>query len=441
MFVIQVTGEAEYVDDIAMPPNGLHAALVLSTRPHARIVSIDASEAENQAGFEGFFSAKDLPGANDIGAIVHDEELFATTTVTCVGQVIGIVVADTHENAKDAARKIKIVYEDLPTLLDLDAAVAAQKFHPGSERVLEMGNVDAFFENARGSDDVLAVEGEVRMGGQEHFYLEPNSTLVWTTDAGNEVHLLSSTQAPQKHQRYVAHVLGIPQHKVVCKLKRIGGGFGGKETRSAFIAAAASVPAYLLQRPVRITLDRDTDMAITGQRHAFMGKYKVRDTVSTVHSVVYNFVLGGFFNLARFGRGGLGADVFCSRCCKCRLCSRRRARFWLLMSTYTTMAVILWIFQVRFWRGRCSTPTMCTASRTCECEGGFASPTNPATPRFEALEVHKACSLLRIGSNELPVKWDGVLKKYGNSIFNKMGMSCTMGKYWKPHGIGMRGRS
>lgn len=190
-------------------------------------------------------------------------------------QVIGIVVADTHENAKDAARKVKITYEELPAVLDMDQALAEGKFHPGSERVLEMGDVDAFFSQASKSPDIHVLEGEVRMGGQEHFYLEPNSTLIWTTDAGNEVHMVSSTQAPQKHQRYVSHVLGIPQNKVVCKLKRIGGGFGGKETRSAFIAAAAAVPAYLLQRPVRITLDRDMDMAITGQRHAFIGRYKV----------------------------------------------------------------------------------------------------------------------------------------------------------------------
>lgn len=272
---LQVTGEAEYVDDVAMPPHGLHAGLVLSTKPHAKIISIDASEAETSAGFAGFFTAKDIPGANDIGAILHDEEVFATTEVTCVGQVIGIVVADTHENAKDAARKVKIVYEDLPAILDLDQAIAANKYL--EDRTLQMGDVDTFFANAQpGSEDVLVAEGEVRMGGQEHFYLEPNSTLIWTTDGGNEVHMISSTQAPQKHQRYVSHVLGIPQNKVVCKLKRIGGGFGGKETRSAFIAAAACVPAYLLQRPVRITLDRDMDMAITGQRHAFMAKYKVR---------------------------------------------------------------------------------------------------------------------------------------------------------------------
>ncbi|GKE90385.1 xanthine dehydrogenase 1-like protein [Tanacetum coccineum] len=94
-------------------------------------------------------------------------------------------------------------------------------------------------------------------------------------DGGNEVHMISSTQAPQKHQKYVAHALGLPMSKVVCKVKRIGGGFGGKETRSAFFAAVAAVPAYMLNRPVKLTLDRDVDMMTSGQRHSFLGKYKV----------------------------------------------------------------------------------------------------------------------------------------------------------------------
>jgi xanthine dehydrogenase/oxidase len=201
---LQVTGEAEYVDDIAMPLHGLHAGLVLSTRPHARIVSIDSSEAEKQPGFEGFFSAKDVPGANDIGAIVHDEEVFATKTVTCVGQVIGIVVADTHENAKDAARKVRVEYEDIPAVLDMDQAVATGSFHPGSGRVLEIGDPDSFFsDTAIHSEDIQILEGDVRMGGQEHFYLEPMSSLVWTTDAGNEVHMVSSTQVLSSNSPFV----------------------------------------------------------------------------------------------------------------------------------------------------------------------------------------------------------------------------------------------
>uniref|UniRef100_A0A6N2L4E9 xanthine dehydrogenase n=1 Tax=Salix viminalis TaxID=40686 RepID=A0A6N2L4E9_SALVM len=269
---LQVTGEAEYADDTPMPSNGLHAALVLSRKPHAKILSIDDSEAKSSPGFAGIFLAKDVPGDNHIGPITHDEELFATQYVTCVGQVIGVVVADTHENAKLAAAKVVIEYEELPAILSIQEAVDAKSFHPNSEKCLKKGDVDLCFQS--GQCDKI-IDGEVHVGGQEHFYLEPQSSLVWTMDSGSEVHMISSTQAPQKHQKYVAEVLGLPMSKVVCKTKRIGGGFGGKETRSAFIAAAASVPSYLLNRSVKLTLDRDVDMMITGQRHTFLGKYKV----------------------------------------------------------------------------------------------------------------------------------------------------------------------
>lgn len=269
---LQVTGEAEYTDDAPMPSHGLHAALVLSRKPHAKIISIDDSEAKSLPGIAGIFLAKDVPGDNQIGAVIHDEELFATQYVTCVGQVIGVVVADTHENAKLAAAKVVVEYEELPAILSIQEAVDAKSFHPNSERCLKKGDVDICFQS--GQCDKI-IHGEVHVGGQEHFYLETQSSLVWTMDCGNEVHMISSTQAPQKHQKYVAQVLGLPMSKVVCKTKRIGGGFGGKETRSAFIAAAASVPSYLLNRPVKLTLDRDVDMMITGQRHSFLGKYKV----------------------------------------------------------------------------------------------------------------------------------------------------------------------
>ncbi|CAH2076757.1 unnamed protein product [Thlaspi arvense] len=269
---MQVTGEAEYTDDTPVPPNTLHAALVLSKVPHARILSIDDSAAKSSPGFVGLFLAKDIPGDNMIGPVVADEELFATDVVTCVGQVIGVVVADTHENAKAAVAKVDVRYEELPAILSIKEAVSAKSFHPNTEKRLKKGDVELCFQS--GQCDRI-IEGEVQMGGQEHFYLEPNGSLVWTIDGGNEVHMISSTQAPQKHQKYVSHVLGLPMSKVVCKTKRIGGGFGGKETRSAFIAAAAAVPSYLLNRPVKLILDRDVDMMITGHRHSFLGKYKV----------------------------------------------------------------------------------------------------------------------------------------------------------------------
>ncbi|KAK4384529.1 Xanthine dehydrogenase 1 [Sesamum angolense] len=269
---LQVTGEAEYTDDVPMPPNSLHAALVLSRKPHARILEIDDVAAKSSPGFAGIFFAKDVPGTNKIGPIVADEELFASGIVTCVGQVIGVVVADTHENAKHAARMVHIQYEELPAVLSIEDAIQSNSFHPNTEKCLRQGDVEHCFFS--GQCDKI-IEGEVLVGGQEHFYLEPNSTLIWTTDGGNEVHMISSTQAPQKHQKYVANVLGLPMSKVVCKTKRIGGGFGGKETRSAFLAAVAAIPSYLLNRPVKLTLDRDIDMMVTGQRHSFIGKYKV----------------------------------------------------------------------------------------------------------------------------------------------------------------------
>ncbi|KAG8389014.1 hypothetical protein BUALT_Bualt02G0185300 [Buddleja alternifolia] len=269
---LQVTGEAEYTDDVPMPPNGLHAAMILSKKPHARILSIDDAAAKSSPGFAGIFFATDVPGEKWIGPIVTDEELFASETVTCVGQVIGVVVADTHENAKLAARKVHIKYEELPAVLSIEDAIKSNSFHPNTEKCLRNGDAELCFLS--GQCDKI-IEGEVHVGGQEHFYLEPNSTLIWTTDGGNEVHMISSTQAPQKHQKYVARVLGLPMSKVVCKTKRIGGGFGGKETRSASLAAVAAVPSYLLNRPVKITLDRDVDMMTTGHRHSFLGKYKV----------------------------------------------------------------------------------------------------------------------------------------------------------------------
>lgn len=269
---LQVTGAAEYTDDAPAPPNTLHAALVLSRKAHARILSIDDTIAKCSPGFVGLFLSRDVPGCNKIGVIVHDEEVFASEVVTCVGQVIGIVVADSHENAKIASRKIHIEYEDLPPILSIREAIKARSFFPNTERHMSKGDVEDCFQS--GECDRI-IEGEVQVGGQEHFYLEPNSTLIWTIDGGNEVHMISSTQSPQKHQETVAQVLNLPFSKVVCKTKRIGGGFGGKETKSAFIAAAASVPSYILKRPVKITLDRDVDMMTTGQRHSFLGKYKV----------------------------------------------------------------------------------------------------------------------------------------------------------------------
>ncbi|KAK3284520.1 xylitol dehydrogenase [Cymbomonas tetramitiformis] len=287
---LQVTGEAQYTDDIKMASDGLHAALVFSEKPHAKLLSVDAAEALAMEGVAGFFSAKDVPGGNDIGPVLHDEQVFATDTVTCVGQVIGVVVAETEQQARSAALAVKVTYEELPAIMSIEEAIEAESFysHPMAVHKLECGNVDACFASPEAAH---VLEGDMRVGGQEHFYLEPNCCVV-TPVEGDEITMVASTQCPMKHQKSVAHALGLPMNKVQCKTKRIGGGFGGKETRSVFLCCAAAVPAYLLQRSVRLCLDRDEDMMSTGQRHAFVAKYKVACTAEGkllgLHSDFYN---------------------------------------------------------------------------------------------------------------------------------------------------------
>lgn len=266
----QVTGEAIYVDDMKNPPHGLYAAFVCSTRVHARILSIDPSKALAMPGVHGFFTAKDIPGENDIGPVLHDEELFAKDEVMFHGHAIGVVVAESHQLAVQASKAVEVFYEDLPSILTIPQAIAADSFFPSEKpQILRGDDVDTVFPRC----DHVA-EGEFMIGGQEHFYLEVQGSLVEPIE-GNEMVIHSSTQNPTKTQAIVGRVLGIPQNMITAKMKRMGGGFGGKETRSVYVSAAAAVAAYHLRRPVRMILDRDVDMATSGGRHPFFAKYKV----------------------------------------------------------------------------------------------------------------------------------------------------------------------
>jgi xanthine dehydrogenase/oxidase len=171
---MQVTGEAQYADDIAAPPGTLHVAFVASSKPHARITKIDAATAMAMPGVAGIYFAADIPGGNDIGAVIHDEELFASDTVTCVGQPIGVVAADSEAAAREAARAVVVEYEELPAIISIDDAIKAESFMPDWKSNVECGDVEAAFA----TPGAVVVEGEVRLGGQEHFYLEPNACLV-----------------------------------------------------------------------------------------------------------------------------------------------------------------------------------------------------------------------------------------------------------------------
>lgn len=270
--VLQVSGEAKYLDDVKPTEGELQGALVLSSESHARILSMDVDEASEMPGVHRVVTVKDITGDNTFGPIVQDELCFAEDTVTTMGQVIGVVVAETQQQAKEAAKAVRISYERLTPVLSIEEAIKAESFAPGvPPRVLRKGNVIEAFSVAKNAGNI--VEGTVRIGAQEHWYLEPHGTIA-VPDENGEMMILASTQAPSKTQAAVARVLGEPMHKVVCKAKRLGGAFGGKETRSLFVSVAAAVAAQVTQKPVRLILDRDTDMLTTGTRHAFLGQYK-----------------------------------------------------------------------------------------------------------------------------------------------------------------------
>ncbi|KAF2368635.1 Aldehyde oxidase/xanthine dehydrogenase molybdopterin binding [Trinorchestia longiramus] len=267
----QVTGEATYVDDVPQYSNELFGAFVLSTQAKAQIVSLDAEEALALPGVHAVVSAKDLPGErNKAGELVPDEEVFASTSVQYVGQPVCLVVADDEFTARRAAKLVKVRYEkstEKPIITVQDAIAANSWCVPPFS--MFAGDVEAAQSTA---DHTLS--GEVHIGGQEHFYLESNAHLAVPGEC-NSITLFSGTQSPTSTQHAVAHALGVPWNQVVVRTKRLGGGFGGKESRSVMISVPAAVAAKITGRPVRVVLERAEDMLMTGTRHPFFAKWRV----------------------------------------------------------------------------------------------------------------------------------------------------------------------
>ncbi|KAJ1965923.1 hypothetical protein GGI12_000444 [Dipsacomyces acuminosporus] len=265
----QVTGEARYTDDMPAIQGELFMALVMSQKAHARIVSIDASKALELPGVQKVLTAKDVPGSNKWN-IFHDEEILPSDEVHYVGQPVALVLADSQKVAQEAARSlVKVEYEELPAILGVREAVEKQSFFD-EVRQLKNGDVQKAFDE---SD--LVLEGESYCGPQEHFYLETMGSIAVPKGEGDEFDIYASTQNPTEAQMVCAEVLGVPANRIVCHVKRMGGGFGGKESRSVLIAAFTTLGAYHTKKSVRIMLDRDEDMQTSGQRHPYFGKWKV----------------------------------------------------------------------------------------------------------------------------------------------------------------------
>ncbi|MBU0807957.1 MAG: xanthine dehydrogenase molybdopterin binding subunit [Gammaproteobacteria bacterium] len=263
-----VSGEAIYVDDRLEFPNQLHVYARMSDRAHARIISIDTAPCYAIPGVAIAITSKDVPGQLDIGPVVAGDPLLADSKVEYVGQVVIAVGANSLETARKAAMAAIIEYEDLEPVLDVVDALRKKHFVLDSHQH-KIGNSSAELATAP-----RRLQGSLHVGGQEHFYLETQISSVMPSEDGGMI-VYTSTQNATEVQKLVAEVLGVPMHKIVIDMRRMGGGFGGKETQAAGPACLCAVIAHLTGRPTKMRLPRVEDMQMTGKRHPFYVEYDV----------------------------------------------------------------------------------------------------------------------------------------------------------------------
>ena len=266
--VKHVTGAAMYIDDIAAPPGTQEAVLVLSPHAHARILSIDTGAAAVAPGVSAIVTASDIPGVNDIAPVFAGEPVLAEGTAEYAGQPLAAIAADTYDQAFAAAKLVEISFEELAPVLTIEEAWEKERFTCAPSRIVR-GDAETAVSSA-----AHRVSGEVRCGGQDHFYLEGQVALA-VPGEDRELTVLSSTQHPSEVQHGVSHVLGLPRNAVTVEVRRMGGAFGGKESQATIIAAVAALLADRCRRPVKLRLRRDDDMLATGKRHDFLFRYEI----------------------------------------------------------------------------------------------------------------------------------------------------------------------
>jgi xanthine dehydrogenase large subunit len=263
-----VAGLSPFIDDVPPRSDELFLETFGSPVAHGRLRAVHLEAARTVPGVVALFTARDVPGHNHFGPIIKDEHLLAEDELTYIGDPIVLIAATSRKAAADARALVTADIESLPPLFSIDEAIAAESFI-GPQRVIQTGDPHAALAVAEHT-----LEGTLTIGGQEHFYLESQAAIAYPGEA-REMHVLSSTQHPTEVQSIIAEILGVPFNHVTVTCRRMGGGFGGKETQAAAPAAMAALVASTLNRPARIVLDRDTDMATTGKRHPFKAFYKV----------------------------------------------------------------------------------------------------------------------------------------------------------------------
>ena len=276
---LHVTGEARYADDIALPAHTLHGAFGISSEAHARIASMDLEAVRSSPGVHSMLTARDIPGANNCAPVIHDDPILADGLVQYAGQTMFLVLAESHLAARRAARQTKVGYEPLPAIFGIREAIAAKNFIAPTQTITRGDPV------ARLASAPRRLQGTIEIGGQDHFYLEGQVAFAIAQEGGGML-VVSSTQHPTEVQHLVAHAIGVHAKDVTVQCRRMGGAFGGKESQAALIACAAAVAAVRSGRPVKLRLDRDDDMIVTGKRHEFLGDYDVGfDDQGRVHAL------------------------------------------------------------------------------------------------------------------------------------------------------------
>ncbi|MFV1495114.1 xanthine dehydrogenase molybdopterin binding subunit [Phaeobacter sp. JH20_02] len=265
---LHVTGQARYVDDIPTPRDTLHLAFGLSTVAHGDITALELDAVRQSNGVVAVLTAEDLPFDNDVSPSAHDEPLLAKGSVHYIGQPVFLVVATSHRAARVAARKGQVSYAERPALLTLEDALAADSRFEDGPRIYSKGDAGSAISAA-----AHVVEDTFDIGGQEHFYLEGQAALAQPQEDGGML-VNSSTQHPTEIQHKVAEAIGLPMHSVRVETRRMGGGFGGKESQGNALAVACAIAARATGRTCKMRYDRDDDMTITGKRHAFRISYR-----------------------------------------------------------------------------------------------------------------------------------------------------------------------
>ncbi|CUH67837.1 putative xanthine dehydrogenase subunit D [Thalassovita gelatinovora] len=265
---LHVTGQARYVDDIPTPAGTLHLAFGLSSVARGQILSMDLDAVRAAPGVIAVLTADDLPFANDVSPSAHDEPMLSDGSLHYLGQPIFLVIADSHHAARRAARRGEISYEEQTPILSIEDALAADSRFEEGPRIYGRGDAATAIAAAP-----RHIEGTLELGGQEHFYLEGQAALALPQEAGDML-VHSSTQHPTEIQHKVAEAIGVPMHGVRVETRRMGGGFGGKESQGNALAVSCAVAARLTGRPCKMRYDRDDDMMITGKRHDFRITYR-----------------------------------------------------------------------------------------------------------------------------------------------------------------------